>query len=413
MKCWIAPRDLQAGETWSEAIVKAVEASRVAVVIVSADTLESRHVAREVERADSKGKDIIPFVLDNVLLEGALAYYLGAIQALHAQRDREETGLRSLVREVQDSLQRRGRWAKADKPRQASLTDDDLLALARAICWDVREELAAPVDPEAAVTISEPEPGQQVKLIDMACNRRARRIVSQWQSRHGHSIALQGEDLDEIGPPRDRPPVLCCLDSLDGTQHWLRSKNLYCTAVSVFLRGPNREDPYHLRVSMVQNANGVVFLAREDKQAAFTDGVDSPLDVPESPVRDVAAAHVCTVCRRPAHYQVLAPLLVNSRPFAGLYTFGGNPILAELALGKYDAAFQPDLSSAGSIHPIWDWLPGAHIAYRSGCTILHTDGRDFDVPAAAEASLNDRPANSPYVAATNRDLAAAIVDWLA
>ncbi|NQT15442.1 MAG: toll/interleukin-1 receptor domain-containing protein, partial [Planctomycetes bacterium] len=322
MKCWIAPRDLQAGETWSEAIVKAVEASRVAVVIVSADTLESRHVAREVERADSKGKDIIPFVLDNVLLEGALAYYLGAIQALHAQRDREETGLRSLVREVQDSLQRRGRWAKADKSRQASLTDDDLLALARAICWDVREELAAPVDPEAAVTISEPEPGQQVKLIDMACNRRARRVVSQWESRHGHSVWLAGEDLEEVAPPPDRRPVLCCLDSLDGTQYWLRSKKIYCTAISIFLRGPGVEDPYRLRVSMVQNADGVVFLAREDKEAAFIDGSESPLSVPASPVRDVAEAHVSTVCRRPAHYQVLAPLLARACPFAGLYTFG-------------------------------------------------------------------------------------------
>ena len=50
------------------------------VVRVSAHTLNSKHVAREVERADSNEKIIIPLLLEDVTASGPLEYYFGATQ---------------------------------------------------------------------------------------------------------------------------------------------------------------------------------------------------------------------------------------------------------------------------------------------------------------------------------------------
>ena len=99
--------------------------------------------------------------------------------------------------------------------------------------------------------------------------------------------------------------------------------------------------------------------------------------------------------------------------FSGLYTFGGNPALADLALGGYDAVFQPDASSIGDSQLIWDWLPGGHIFLRAGGCILALDGSPLDVVGAAERSINRGDGHYPYVAAHTPQLATRIVNWLA
>jgi fructose-1,6-bisphosphatase/inositol monophosphatase family enzyme len=413
VRCWIAPRDIPVGRNWGAAIVEAIENVKTVIVMTSEKTFESRHVQREVERADSKGKIILPVFVREVQPRGMLEYYFGAVQWLRCYPGSLETYFPRLIDEVRRSLQGDAGTSRIGTRTSAGITDDDLLALGRSICWDVREELSGEVLGEDAETISEPKPGLQVKFIDLACNRRARRAVAAWERKHGSKALLAGGDLVPVAPTRDREPVICCLDSLDGTQHWLRGRNLYCTAMSFFARGDAQDSPYRLRVSLVQNADGTVFFAREDQYAAFIDGVDSPIRVTAGGVTTLQEAQICTVCRRPDHYRILVAHLADSSPFGGLYTFGGNPILAELAQGRYDAVFQPDASAIGDSQALWDWLPGGHIAYRSGCCILNLDGDELQVAAAAETCLNGVDGNFPFVAATNRELAAAIVEWLA
>jgi fructose-1,6-bisphosphatase/inositol monophosphatase family enzyme len=413
IRCWIAPRDIPAGRNWGAAIVEAIENVKVVIVMTSERTFESRHVQREVERADSKGKILIPVFLQDLQPKGMLEYYFGAVQWLRCYPGPLETHFPRLIDELRTSLEGDAGTSRIPPKTPAGITDDDLLALGRAICWDVHEELSGEVLGEDAETLSEPKPGLQVKFIDLACNRRARRAVAAWERKHGSEVLLAGEDLARVAPTREREPVICCLDSLDGTQHWLRGRNLYCTAMSFFARGDAQDSPYRLRVSLVQNADGTIFFAREDRSAAFIDGLDSPMRITAGAVTMLQEAQVCTVCRRPDHYRILVEHLAAGSPFAGLYTFGGNPILAELALGRYDAVFQPDASAIGDSQALWDWLPGGHVAYRSGCCILNLDGSELEIPAAVQTCLNGGADNFPYVAATNRELAAAIVDWLA
>jgi hypothetical protein len=74
MRCWIAPRDISPGKSWSEAIIDGLDQSTVFVLIYSSNANESQHVLREVERAISKNKIVIPFRLEDVPPSRGLEY---------------------------------------------------------------------------------------------------------------------------------------------------------------------------------------------------------------------------------------------------------------------------------------------------------------------------------------------------
>ena len=51
LPCWIAPRDVRAGESYAAAIVQAINSCRMLVLVLSKSAIESSHVLREIERA--------------------------------------------------------------------------------------------------------------------------------------------------------------------------------------------------------------------------------------------------------------------------------------------------------------------------------------------------------------------------
>jgi fructose-1,6-bisphosphatase/inositol monophosphatase family enzyme len=411
-RCWIAPRDLIPGQDWSRALVEAINSVSVLVVVLSSQTSRSKHVQREVEQADRNGKVIIPICVEDFELSGQLAYYLDGIHAIRGKSGQDP--LDELIKAVQTALNGLQKGDVTPVIQKKHVNDEDYIALARSICRNIHEQLGEMATNEDALTIAEPVHGKQVMFIDLACNRVARRSISQWETRHATNVYLMGEDIDESFPASTDFPVVCVLDSLDGTQHWLRRKNLYCTALSIFERTAVPASPFRLRVSAIQQPDGTLLIAREDSRAAYVDGRSKPIQLN---VRNAAVemrnSHVCTVSRRPDHYRVLLHHLASGSPFSGLYTFGGNPALADLTLGAYDAVFQPDASFLGDSQPIWDWLPGGHIFLRSGGCILAIDGSPLDVVDAAERSINTGGGHYPYVASHTKELATAIAHWLA
>ncbi len=76
IRCWIAPRDVLPGEDWGEAIVTAIDDSRLMVLVFSASSNGSEHVKNEVERTVSKGKPVLPFRVEEVEPSGSLALHL-------------------------------------------------------------------------------------------------------------------------------------------------------------------------------------------------------------------------------------------------------------------------------------------------------------------------------------------------
>jgi TolB-like protein/Flp pilus assembly protein TadD len=78
--CWIAPRDVQAGALYADAIVRAINEAKAVVLVLSASAIGSDHVAREVERAAAKHKPVIAFRIDTAALNPGLEYFLSNSQ---------------------------------------------------------------------------------------------------------------------------------------------------------------------------------------------------------------------------------------------------------------------------------------------------------------------------------------------
>ncbi len=69
IRCWIAPRDIAPGLDWPTAISNAISASRVMVLIFSANSNSSNEVSRELILAANNNLIIIPFKIDNITPE--------------------------------------------------------------------------------------------------------------------------------------------------------------------------------------------------------------------------------------------------------------------------------------------------------------------------------------------------------
>jgi hypothetical protein len=82
--CWIAPRSILAGEEYGKAIVDALGACEIVLLIFSGHANHSPHVRREIERAVSKGKIIVPFRIEDVLPSDAMEFAIGNTHWLDA-----------------------------------------------------------------------------------------------------------------------------------------------------------------------------------------------------------------------------------------------------------------------------------------------------------------------------------------
>ncbi len=90
VECWIAPRNIQAGEDWSAAIPPAIDACKAMVLVLSSNANASRQIAHEVHLAHNIGASIVPFRVEDVRPEGALRYLLSGIHYINAFGDSRE-----------------------------------------------------------------------------------------------------------------------------------------------------------------------------------------------------------------------------------------------------------------------------------------------------------------------------------
>jgi adenylate cyclase len=108
--CWIAPRDVRPGESYAAAIVKAINDSRMLLLVLSRHAIDSPHVLREVERASSKRRPVLSIRMDGSALPPDLEYFLSANQWLDASSGSVENILPALVESV------RGQGSVAARP---------------------------------------------------------------------------------------------------------------------------------------------------------------------------------------------------------------------------------------------------------------------------------------------------------
>jgi len=118
IRCWIAPRDIVPGMDWGEAIIEALQTSRVMVLVFSSHANSSQQIRRELERAVDRGLIIIPVRIENVVPTKSLAYFIGPIHWLDALTPPLETHLQNLAEAVRLLL------SKPGQEQGASATED-------------------------------------------------------------------------------------------------------------------------------------------------------------------------------------------------------------------------------------------------------------------------------------------------
>ena len=103
--CWIAPRDVIAGEFYADAIVHAIDASRVLVLILSQHASASPHILREVERASAKHHPVISLRIHQAPLPSGLEYFLNTSQWLDANNGEVTRALPKLIEAIRRAQQ--------------------------------------------------------------------------------------------------------------------------------------------------------------------------------------------------------------------------------------------------------------------------------------------------------------------
>jgi TolB-like protein len=79
LSIWMDTASLAAAETWSAEIVDAIKACRALVVLLSAHSVSSANVTKEVALASEKKKTVIPIVIEECELNSAMEYALAGL----------------------------------------------------------------------------------------------------------------------------------------------------------------------------------------------------------------------------------------------------------------------------------------------------------------------------------------------
>jgi len=100
VRCWLAERDISAGEDWTEATRNAIGSSRVMVLVLSENANAAPHIEREIAHAFYTRRMIIPLRLTNTLPRRDFLFYLGNVRWFDAFSPPVEQHLEELTASI-------------------------------------------------------------------------------------------------------------------------------------------------------------------------------------------------------------------------------------------------------------------------------------------------------------------------
>ncbi len=187
IRCWIAPRDVDPGAEYGEAIINAIEQARIMVLVFTADANASPQVRREVERAAHHDIAILPVRIENVLPANALAFFIGNVNWLDALTPPLEPHLRKLADTIKRRLEpvSRRKAPAAQPPAAEASQESNRQAPATA---PLAASRPAEIHPQEASAVSPPVPqpfeiGKAARL--ETAERSSTRRSGEWRSRSG------------------------------------------------------------------------------------------------------------------------------------------------------------------------------------------------------------------------------------
>jgi hypothetical protein len=89
LKCWLASRDVGAGDNFQESIVKAIQSAKVMVLVFTDNANNSAEIKKELALASQNKLAVIPARAEDVVPTAALAYELATRQWINLFQDWE------------------------------------------------------------------------------------------------------------------------------------------------------------------------------------------------------------------------------------------------------------------------------------------------------------------------------------
>jgi hypothetical protein len=118
IRCWIASRDILPSDDFSAAIIKAINKSRIFVLVFSKDSNDSHFCRNEVNAAVSRGIPIIPFRIEDVKLSDTMELLIGLKEWLDALTPPLEKHLEKLADTIQILLANEEEHLLATSPQK-------------------------------------------------------------------------------------------------------------------------------------------------------------------------------------------------------------------------------------------------------------------------------------------------------
>ncbi len=132
--CWIAPRDLEAGNQWGGSIVQAIQACEAVVVVFSEAANRSPQVAREMELSVANRKPLVPIRVANDMPTDDMQYFLGVSHWFNAFAKPLDSYLPDIVASVKNILAKENNpWANAMRRMPKSRNGQLLLMIAAVV----------------------------------------------------------------------------------------------------------------------------------------------------------------------------------------------------------------------------------------------------------------------------------------
>ena len=156
VQCWMASRDVLPGQSYAQALVKAIHAARVFVLVFSSATNQSHQVERELDMAVTSRLPIIPLRVEDVLPRESIEYYLAGHQWLNALTPPLENHLKRLAAAVTSLLQRSA--APAARPSETVAPEPVVWATGAQAATTYEPALEPKPEPEPEPEVKEPEP---------------------------------------------------------------------------------------------------------------------------------------------------------------------------------------------------------------------------------------------------------------
>lgn len=102
IRCWVAPRDIPPGALWMESVTEAIDDSFAVLLLVTAHSNGSSQVRRELERAVSKSKTIVPMILEEVQFSKWMQYSISVHHWHSAQKNELSRSISGIVESLKD-----------------------------------------------------------------------------------------------------------------------------------------------------------------------------------------------------------------------------------------------------------------------------------------------------------------------